>query len=111
MIHRRIRVDWQAISAMMFIFLAILGWGVSVEVRLSQGTSMQNMDDRLRNIERNMLPLMVDLKMRQLMEEKGIKTQPKIPDSIVLPPSPPPSNKILEEQAKKWAEGQFIQKK
>jgi hypothetical protein len=96
MVTRRRRIDWQAISVAVFLFITVIGWGVSIEVRMAQHTSYENLIDRVENIETNMLPVLVDYKVRKILEDEGYSVDEK---------------EVVHAQAKKWAETQLKNEK
>jgi hypothetical protein len=77
-------------------FGSVIGWGVSVEIRMSQNASFNTIQDsidtlvgRTQNIEKLLLPVIVDYKVRKEIEEKMSK---------ILPPIPFPTPPILLEK-------------
>lgn len=67
------KLDWQALTFVVTLILGMVGWGVSVEVRLSQNQnqSIDSIKRRLKEVEDNMLPLLVDAKVRERLKEMG----------------------------------------
>jgi hypothetical protein len=107
------KIDWQAVAVVVALIMTCLGWGVSVEVRMAHYSSLQEIQNRLEVIEKNLQELLVDMKVREELEKKGIVGLPVIPA-----PKPdealPDVNQIrndLQSSAKKWAESQLRVKK
>jgi hypothetical protein len=90
------QVDWSFVSVILAAIIAIIsaiGWGVSVETRLSQHASLNtiqesvdNLVGRTQNIEKLLLPVIVDYKVRKEVEEKLSKA---LPAPYIRSPAPP----------------------
>jgi hypothetical protein len=113
------KVDWQAAAVVVFIVAALIGWGVSVEVRLAQHAGVETLSQRIKNIEDLMTPVLVDWKVQQELRKYGVMVAPTpmsptpSPDPPVLPvvPGPPKrSQSEIEKDAQKWAKEQVQQR-
>jgi hypothetical protein len=80
------KVDWQAAAVVVFIVAALIGWGVSVEVRLAQHAGVEMMSQRIKNIEDLMTPVLVDWKVQQELKKYGM-----VPMVAPVPPTPVPT--------------------
>jgi hypothetical protein len=101
------KIDWGAAAVLVPTLLALLGWGISIEVRLSRQSEAKELSTRIQNLETLMLPLLVDWKVEQ--ELKKHAAEPPAP-APVLPRISPPKEERLRVDAKKWAEGAVQQR-
>ena len=106
------RIDWGFISVISAILIVSIGWGVSVEIRMSQHASMKNIQEsvdtlvsRTQNIEKLLVPVIVDYRVRKEVEEKIAKFKHHSP-SPTSAPSLPNVTQTPEmiNNAKMWAE-------
>lgn len=116
------KIDWQAVAVVVALLMTVLGWGVSVEVRMAHYSSLQEIHDRLGVIEKNLQDLLVDMKVREELEKKGV-VMPSLLPEIPAPMPPiasdeqpklPNVGQVREEiqnESRKWAESQLRVKK
>lgn len=83
------KVDWQAAAVVVFVVAALIGWGVSVEVRLAQHAGVETLSQRIKNIEDLMTPVLVDWKVQLELKKYGIA-----PMLVPVPPTPVPSTPV-----------------
>ena len=109
------RIDWGFISVVFAILIVSVGWGVSVEIRMSQQVSIKNIQEsvdalvsRTQNIEKLLVPVIVDYRVRKEVEEKMSKIKhPPVPSPV---PTSAPSLPVVTQtpeminNAKRWAE-------
>ena len=79
------KIDWQAAAVVVFIVAALIGWGVTVEVRMAQHAGVEALSQRIKNIEDLMTPVLVDWKVQQELRKYGIA-----PMLVPVPPTPVP---------------------
>ena len=74
------KFEWSMLAFLAPFVLAVIGWGISVEVRMSTSNALidtkvakmdnaLNFSDRVKHIEDLMLPLLVDWKVNQEMKK------------------------------------------
>jgi hypothetical protein len=97
------QIDWSFASVVLATIVAIIsaiGWGVSVEVRFAQQASLKTIQEsvdalassvsalnsRTQNIEKLLLPVIVDYRVRKEVEEKLSKA---LPAPYIRSPAPP----------------------
>jgi hypothetical protein len=100
------KIDWQAVAVIFACLMTVLGWGVSVEVRMANYNTIHDVHDRLKIIEDNLQILLIDMKVREELDKKGISMHDK-------PELDPNSDAGKEKEdmlhsAKKWAESQLL---
>lgn len=98
--NMRNNIDWGFVSVIVAVLIVAVGWGVSVEIRMSQHASFNTIQEsidtlvsRIQNIERLLIPVIVDYRVRKEVEEKMSKVSmlpPPIP-SLPLAPAPVPA--------------------
>ncbi len=120
-------INWSAISVMATFVIIIISWSISVEVRLSAhqastiknlNTTIESLNQRVKNIEDLMTPMLVDWKVKEELRKLGIRRSSLTPPSATpaplppLPPVPPSTEppKEIKESAQKWAESQIQQR-
>ena len=109
------KIDWSFIGVIVAILIVVVGWGVSVEVRMSSHASVQSVeqeqkqlesriamrqtaedtrdaaaDARMANLEKLLVPVIVDYRVRKELEAAKSSHSVKIPD--------------IDKAAKKWAD-------
>jgi hypothetical protein len=107
------KINWGIAEVVLAAIVISVGWAVSVEVRMAQHKSLENISQRLGNIEELMLPVLVDFKTRQEVEkrlaERGYRTAPPEPISEFMEDhdhDPPSIEEVIEEESSKaedWA--------
>jgi prefoldin subunit 5 len=115
------KIDWGFISVVFAILIVSIGWGVSVEIRMSQQASMKTIQEsvdalvsRTQNIEKLLIPVIVDYKVRKEVEEKIAKIKHHAP---TLSPVPAPAVSLpvvsqtpeMINDAKRWAEDRIME--
>jgi len=116
---RGLRVDWQAMAVVVFIIAGLVGWSISVEVRMAQHATAEILSQRVKNIEDLMTPMLVDWRVQQ--ELKKYDTTKKYDlsklgsisnsGSGVLSVSSTDNPAKIKEAAKKWAEKKIAEDK
>ena len=115
-------VDWGFVSVVVAILIVIIGWGVSVEVRMAQHASLNTVQEsvdaigsRTQNIEKLLLPIIVDYKVRKELENMsashttpepsiGLKVSPK----MTIKATGPKKAEDIEHRAQHWAEQEIM---
>jgi len=106
------KINWGIAEVALAAVVIAVGWAISVEVRMAQHKSIENISQRLENIEELMLPVLVDFKTRQEVEkrlaERGYRTPPPEPigEFMEHDHSPSIAEEIMEEESSKaesWA--------
>jgi hypothetical protein len=65
------------LETLVIVLIAVIAWGVSVEVRLSNHNTMQSILKRMENLETLLTPVLVDWKVQKELEKRGIKEPPE----------------------------------
>ena len=65
-------LNWGALEIAVILAIAIIGWAVSMEVRLSKATDV---NARIKNIEELMYPMLVEWEVEQRMKKSGIRPE------------------------------------
>ncbi len=102
MFMQRKKFEWSMFTFLVPIILAVIGWGISVEVRMSKSDvlidakvakmdSALDFSERVKHIEDMLLPLLVDWKVNQELKKLQSKPMAAVPDKV-------------REDAKQWAE-------
>lgn len=130
--HRRARpiLDWQAMGVIVALIVGVVGWGVSVEVRIAQQSNVESVTKRIKNLEELLVPMLVDWKVNEELEKLGVdshgqhhvpkpelKIEPKPEEPQPKPEEPPKPNsppKVdkgqLKVNAQRWAEDRVQQR-
>jgi hypothetical protein len=104
------KINWDILAVVVSLLVIIVGWGVSVELRMAQHSTIQSIEasvvsvkgsidalaTRVQNIEKLLTPVIVDHRVQKELERlkaeglKGMDTE--IRPSMIMPlPSPPPA--------------------
>ncbi len=108
------KVNWPVVQTLVTILLILIGWGISVEVRLSKSDSIgdvskrvesyeQTTINRISNLENALMPVLVEYKLGLLLKEKA----PALPP---VPPAPSPTSMVVpkaRKDAENWARSQL----
>jgi hypothetical protein len=110
------KINWSAVSVLLAILIVVIGWGVSVEIRISSHASIESVSDeqkkletrisnrqiaedtrdaaadaRMSNLEKLLVPIIVDYRVRKELEAaKALNRSIKTPE--------------VNKEAKKWAD-------
>ena len=109
------KLDWNFISVLVAVIIVVGGWGVSVELRMAQHASLNtiqesldNVNSRVQNIEKLLMPVIVDYRVRKELEDRAAKAIPTPPTppapKVTSHPHPAPVKSDVESRAKQWAE-------
>jgi len=114
--RKRIAVDWQAITVIVFIIAGMIGWSISVEVRIAQHASVETLSQRIKNIEDVMTPVLIDWKVQQELRKYDVSkkydlTKLGSTGSLSLSGSDQHNSEKIKEAAKKWAEKKIAEDK
>lgn len=105
------KLRWDIVALVVPVLLALIAWGSSVESRLTKHDVTVDLSNRVKNLEDNMVPLLVEYKVAERIKE--FENKQKEESSKKVAPLPmmmkPPSRASLEKDAKKWAESQIRQ--
>lgn len=90
------KIDWNIVSIILSILIVTVGWGVSVEIRMAQHASMNDLEEsidhlttRVSNLEELLIPIIVDYRVQK--EVEITKKKETIPPP--MPPMPPNNEK------------------
>ena len=89
------KANWSIVAVAVTLMLAGLSWGVSIEYRILCTQSALDLNDRVRNLETLLTPLLIEYKVDKALRE----VTPRIP---ILHPPQPVENKARRE-AEVWA--------
>jgi len=112
------RFNWTALAIMITALIAVMGWAISVESRLTEYKASMNLNERVKNLEELMVPVLVDYKVKKEMEkleaERAVRRaasgKSKGPAMVAPNPVPPVIDAKIEEKARNWAEDQVWQR-
>lgn len=111
------KVNWTVIGILAPILGALIAWAISIEVRLNQYQDSLELSDRVSNLERLLLPVLVDWKVEQELKKVAKLERPNpvrvaphqpessIPDTVgVVPKSVKPVLPKMQKDAEDWAQ-------
>jgi|GEM_PF-4405330 len=122
-------LDWGFVAIVVSLLIVVISWGVSVEIRMTQHASIDRVQEsvdtvasRIQNIEKLLLPVIVDYKVRKELEDRAAKTTTSIFSESPVNPAPAPSIRSVkpvkpttakkpddvEHRAQKWAEQEIL---
>ena len=109
------RVNWSFVSVVLAVLIVVIGWGVSVEIRISAHASIESVaeeqkkletrisnrqttedardaasDARMSNLEKLLVPVIVDYRVRKELEAAKASHSVKVPE--------------VDKEAKKWVD-------
>lgn len=118
----RRRINWSPIQIAVPLILALLGWGVTVEVRLSKSDSIGDLShkvdrlervlgERISNLENALMPVLVEYRLSQLVKGRNDSLSKEVPalphmtarPTITFDDAPPKAKK----EAENWARSQL----
>ena len=89
------RINTALLAIIVTLLMGMFSWVVSVEIRLSQTATLQEYGTRLKTLEDNMMPLLVEFKVQEILKTKIVK---------------PAAIPTAKRDARKWAEAQMSPK-
>jgi len=103
------KFNWTALAFAGTVLIAVIGWIFSVESRLVENRASMNLNSRVTNLEEVLMPVLVDLKVRQELEK--VENRKKKSIAMVAPgtKAEPSKTPKIEEDAQNWARGQIQQ--
>jgi len=121
-------LDWGFVAIVVSLLIVVISWGVSVEIRMTQHASIDRVQEsvdtvasRIQNIEKLLLPVIVDYKVRKELEDRAARAAASISEYPINPAPAPSIRSIkpvkpttakkpddLEHRAQKWAEQEIL---
>ena len=86
------KINTALLAIIVTLLMCMFSWVISVELRLSQAFTLQEYGTRLKTLEDNMMPLLIEFKVQEILKTKTIK------------PTAIPAAKL---DARRWAETQM----
>lgn len=96
------KAEWVAL--IVGLMLPVIGWAVSVEVRISQANKIDGLDRRIEQLEQAMLPVLTEYGVQKRLKETAPPAPSPVPSSRA---GLAPSEKIIRADAEKWAKSQL----